>query len=697
MQQQQQQTFATFENGYNPVTTMTALRDVIDGTDPRPAAHHVLLLAPSTQELAKWLTAIYAAFSIDTDYQQARLPKYITSMAARLDRGFFLSNSQRDWTCYRRNYFQLSASFSCTAPDGSQVRLPCMAVAAGVVSRIESFEIRISARVANAIKEIPLIQQTAKRQQSTQSDPKPVPCVPGGDVDHYDLSHPSTIATFERIQFKSATANNGKRHNTQQYFAVIASLWGVVEGAAAIKLASIESAPLVVRGRSPAHYNDSVAPASAYASAGARGFAPPRTAPPGSQIPAHGPAALAATGFGPQFPPGSLLGVPDHDHDRHSVSSDHSGEHSGEHSGDGGHASEPFSAVTAPPSAGLLPSGSYPAIYSAGPAGALPFSHSTSSLVSASSTANNPVIGTPMMAIAEASPLAAHTAASVLSPQFALARRNSFLSSAHTDQTGSPMTPFGAAPFPATSGHLVHMPSMSSMSAISVPPAAAAAAAALMSPSVDPASGSVFSFQHVTAAPGVPAVPGFVSSQHQQYQPQYQPHQYQHQQPQQQPQPQPQQQYQQQYHHQQQQYPQQYPQHYQQTGLPLPNTPNTPSAEVTRILASMSFSSATPPSHLQQPHATAAPGSAQSFSSIVDDTTTTVGSTSSPATASAMSASSHAVYQTLTPMAQHQYSPYAIKEPFMARRSSLSVQISAQQLFADAHNADTPTHNSGAE
>ncbi|KAL9623614.1 MAG: hypothetical protein Q9160_002070 [Pyrenula sp. 1 TL-2023] len=69
------------------------------------------------------------------------------------------------------------------------------------------------------------------------------------------LSH-----TFERIQFLKATANNGKRRAQQQYYHIVVELYAEFGAPGAkqdsILLATTESSPLVVRGRSPGHYRD---------------------------------------------------------------------------------------------------------------------------------------------------------------------------------------------------------------------------------------------------------------------------------------------------------------------------------------------------------------------------------------------------------------------------------------------------------
>ncbi|KAF2403511.1 p53-like transcription factor [Trichodelitschia bisporula] len=79
------------------------------------------------------------------------------------------------------------------------------------------------------------------------------------------LTHPPSPTahqhTFERIQFKSATANNGKRRAQQQYYHLIVELWADVRlhhdlKPNWVKVAQRASSQVVVRGRSPSHYQN---------------------------------------------------------------------------------------------------------------------------------------------------------------------------------------------------------------------------------------------------------------------------------------------------------------------------------------------------------------------------------------------------------------------------------------------------------
>ncbi|KAI1002270.1 hypothetical protein K3495_g5931 [Podosphaera aphanis] len=192
---------------------------------------------------------------------------------ARIDKGFFMADN--NWTCYRRNYFSLNCSFSLSPPVTSgniYLQLP-----GSPPVRVHAFCMSISAVVDGRDgKPIELVQHTPKRDKGPQDRPARVVLVPRTSASHgtydgitgrpgvYDgqsfnpsSNRPATEATFERIQFKNATANNGKRRAAQQYYHLLVELYADVANESSeryIKIASRISAPMVVRGRSPGHY-----------------------------------------------------------------------------------------------------------------------------------------------------------------------------------------------------------------------------------------------------------------------------------------------------------------------------------------------------------------------------------------------------------------------------------------------------------
>ncbi|KAF2729972.1 p53-like transcription factor [Polyplosphaeria fusca] len=218
------------------------------------------------------------------------------NIEAKIDKGFFLS-SDRTWTCYRRNYFAVSVFYGLTpwVPNG---RLYLNHSQPGKQpEQIQSMAVSLAAAVdGSGGKSIELIQHTPKRDKGPQLPMKKEPLAPtppGKSHEHgYNLNafHTTTSSiapqlpmqenadsnhsysptthsnsnyqcSFERIQFKSATANNGKRRAQQQYYHLVAELWANVQSAREteprwIKIAARSSAAVVVRGRSPSHYSN---------------------------------------------------------------------------------------------------------------------------------------------------------------------------------------------------------------------------------------------------------------------------------------------------------------------------------------------------------------------------------------------------------------------------------------------------------
>ncbi|KAH7072535.1 hypothetical protein FB567DRAFT_205194 [Paraphoma chrysanthemicola] len=220
----------------------------------------------------------------------------VPNIDAKIEKGFFLSGDST-WTCYRRNYFAVNVSFALT-PWTPNARLYLDQGNGKGQDQIQSMAVSLAAAVdGTGGKTIELIQHTPKRDKGPQLKMKKellAPTPPGKSHDHggYGLNnfHQTSTApgpqlplqadgdsstqfspashansnyqhNFERIQFKSATANNGKRRAQQQYYHLIVELWANVQSPRDqeprwVKVAARSSNPVVVRGRSPSHYQN---------------------------------------------------------------------------------------------------------------------------------------------------------------------------------------------------------------------------------------------------------------------------------------------------------------------------------------------------------------------------------------------------------------------------------------------------------
>ncbi|OZJ02863.1 hypothetical protein BZG36_04080, partial [Bifiguratus adelaidae] len=207
-----------------------------------------------TVEAGPFFSATKQHFNL---YSLDRSATYEVKINSKVDRGFFLADN--DWTCYRRNYFQVSAAFTILGMNlayDNMMDTPCLVELDNGVAQVQQFLIGISARVSNSDKKIDLIQHTPKRDKGPQSTPEPRPLRAGGNLNLTAVGASQNVITFERVQFKTATANNGKRRAAQQYYVIMVDLWVQTDSGEQVKIASCQSAPLVVRGRSPGHYAD---------------------------------------------------------------------------------------------------------------------------------------------------------------------------------------------------------------------------------------------------------------------------------------------------------------------------------------------------------------------------------------------------------------------------------------------------------
>ena len=200
-----------------------------------------------------------------------------------IDKGFFIADSE--WTCYRRNYFSCVCSFSLT-PMMHNSSIHFLPTGSTQAYNVYGFAMCISAVVSdNDSHTIDLVQHTPKRDKGPIAKPEKVRLSPKppqashhpltslyagpdgslGSSSRYEQgfgqaqqSSAPTEHTFERIQFKQATANNGKRRAAQQYYHLIVELWADVgqQGGSDqwVKVAHRKSAKMIVRGRSPGHY-----------------------------------------------------------------------------------------------------------------------------------------------------------------------------------------------------------------------------------------------------------------------------------------------------------------------------------------------------------------------------------------------------------------------------------------------------------
>ena len=189
------------------------------------------------------------------------------SLVAQLHGIFFLAESPwasvgeptrvpKELTCYRRNLFQITGSITLSG------RLRYIVTDRGEPLPIQAQELSISATESvegNTVKIISVPWKTppsntaAMVEDRTEREPPPISLdtMANQDLDS-DVAH-FPIA-WKRLQFRIATANNGRRKELQQHFVVRLKVMATLLNGTKVSIAEARSAPIIVRGRSPRNF-----------------------------------------------------------------------------------------------------------------------------------------------------------------------------------------------------------------------------------------------------------------------------------------------------------------------------------------------------------------------------------------------------------------------------------------------------------
>ena len=186
---------------------------------------------------------------------------------ARLHGMFFVAdppatpsfNSQTafpELTCYRRNLFQVTGSI--TLPRNLRYilteigdRLPILGQELQI-SATESVE-NGSVKLISVPWKTPTNNPPPVAEEKSEKEPTTIPLdlMSNQDMDAEFATFP---IAWKRLQFRIATANNGRRRELQQHFVVRLKLVVTLPNGARIPVAEAKSAAIIVRGRSPRNF-----------------------------------------------------------------------------------------------------------------------------------------------------------------------------------------------------------------------------------------------------------------------------------------------------------------------------------------------------------------------------------------------------------------------------------------------------------
>lgn len=157
-------------------------------------------------------------------------------------------------TCYRRNLFQISGTIMLsrsitTIMNEQGQNIPIYNLTA-TITALESIDgksteiITVPWKTANA---------TSSEEKAGAAPPQwPLDLSINPELDPTCVSIP---IAWKRLQFKHATANNGRRKGLQQHYIIQINLMATLATGEKIKLTEIQSGAIIVRGRSPRNFD----------------------------------------------------------------------------------------------------------------------------------------------------------------------------------------------------------------------------------------------------------------------------------------------------------------------------------------------------------------------------------------------------------------------------------------------------------
>lgn len=260
---QLKRTFSNYEEPYSDVMSNDGGASMIDAqagsvVDAQPPAD--ISLDRDNKLLQFSIPSFHYAL---LDYTYRRVP---ISLSSQLHGMFFLAESlfqntpdamsaPKELTCYRRNLFSISGHVQVPRT------LRYILMDNGDQVPIVGTELDLSAKESvenNPVKIISVPWKTPAGSgpppdEKPEREPSPIQLdlMSGHEIDPECANIPFS---WKRLQFRIATANNGRRKELQQHFTIKLRVMAMLPNGQKACLCEVNSGPIIVRGRSPRNF-----------------------------------------------------------------------------------------------------------------------------------------------------------------------------------------------------------------------------------------------------------------------------------------------------------------------------------------------------------------------------------------------------------------------------------------------------------
>ncbi|OKL61912.1 Protein pacG [Talaromyces atroroseus] len=168
-------------------------------------------------------------------------------------------------TCYRRNLFQITGSVTLPrslryimTEQGDRIPILAQELTVSATESVEGNPVKIisvpwktpAAAVANGSTSAP----PPASEEKAEKEPPSIPLDTMAAGQDMDSDYATFPIAWKRLQFRIATANNGRRKELQQHFVVRLKVVATLSTGAKIPICEVHSGPVIVRGRSPRNF-----------------------------------------------------------------------------------------------------------------------------------------------------------------------------------------------------------------------------------------------------------------------------------------------------------------------------------------------------------------------------------------------------------------------------------------------------------
>lgn len=189
------------------------------------------------------------------------------SLTAQLHGMFFMAESPSaitvdsntapaELTCYRRNLFQVSGSITLPrtlryllTEQGNRIPILAQELTISATESVEGHPVKL----ISVPWKTPASNAVVTPEDKTEKEPTSIPLDTMSNQD-MDADYATFPIAWKRLQFRIATANNGRRKELQQHFVVRLKVVATLSTGDKVPICEAKSGAIIVRGRSPRNF-----------------------------------------------------------------------------------------------------------------------------------------------------------------------------------------------------------------------------------------------------------------------------------------------------------------------------------------------------------------------------------------------------------------------------------------------------------